>query len=183
MMSYEYFDNSDADPEVLGTPQSFGGTSGNIEAPPLDSLPDLPDNSSEKGNSKQFSPDVPMEEEILKGKKTFDVSDYGKIMLAKEADRLDRYSKVANYDLEKSLQSERFYRLSLEEIARRTSETMFIVFNDMLLFFQKENLKGLTFNEKMTLFFTIFTQGDRMIYVGVFMIVLSLLFMLIFLSS
>ena len=71
--------------------------------------------------------------------------------------------------------SQRFFNLSLNDVVNNTVLTVVAIFVDLLQFKKGDiNYQDLA---------KIFISGDRMIYFGVFLIFLSLLFMVIFLSS
>jgi hypothetical protein len=123
---------------------------------------------------------------VLNRNTTFNLSDYEKVMLGKESERLQEYGRQANFDLKRMMDSRRFYNLSLAEIAQRTVLTVIAVFVDLLNYFrpeEKEKREGLSFGEKANRFAGIFVAKERIMYVGVFFVLLSALFMVIFLSS
>jgi len=178
----------DATPNEVGTPQAFGGTSGKIEQPNPADLPDpLP--VQKVGPSAK----VPRKGEedpqeiagrnlsVLNRETVFTTSDYEKIMLGKEAEKLQEFGQQANYELKRAMEAQRFYNLSLSDVARNTAMTMIAVMVD-LLNLSKET-SGENYQEKASRVALIFLKEDRMIYVGVFFVLLSLLFMVVFLSS
>lgn len=185
-------------PQLEGTPQAFGGTAGVIQAPPPDTLPDIP-MSNATTNVKQWVPGAPQNDytdnpenistqnlSVLNRNKMFTLSDYEKVMLGKEAEKLRKYGQQANFDLKQMMESQRFFNLSLADIAQRTVMTVIAIFVDILNYFnkeEKEKRENMSFQEKANQFAIIFLAKERIIYVGVFLVMLSALFMVVFLSS
>jgi hypothetical protein len=157
----------DANPETEGTPQSFGGTSGSIESPDPRTLPNVETNV--KTNVKT---------NVLNKNSLFSIKDYGIIQKGLEAKKLQEFSSGANEQLKKMAMEQRFYNLSLKDIITNTARTMISVFTEIL-----ELKNGLGFQEKANQIALILLKGNRLIYVGVFFVLISFLFMLIFLSS
>jgi len=173
-----------------GTPQAFGGTAGSIVAPDPASLPNVP--RSEAGlRTNQSVPDSPLDESnrniaVLNRNTLFSLSDYERIMLMKERDKLQEFSRQANFDLKHMAESRRFYNLSLEEIARNMVLAVVAIFVDVLKFFspeEKEKREDMTYMQSANRFAMIFLQQERLMYFGVFLVFLSAIFMVVFLSS
>lgn len=186
----------EVNPQQEGTAQAFGGTAGVIQAPPPDTLPDVPMSEANlkvdqvvPGSPEQiYMPhDVALKNlAVLNKNTTFTLDDYQKVMLGKERQKLQDFSDQANYDLQRTMESRRFYNLSLAEIAEKTVLTVIAVFVDILNFFspeQKKEREDLSYQETANRFANIFVVKERMIYVGVFLVLLSSLFMVVFLSS
>jgi hypothetical protein len=175
--------NRQVNPKLEGTPQAFGGTAGSILAPDPKTLPKIP--------SENKIPDSPIDESnrniaVLNRNSTFTLSDYERVMLMKERDNLQQFSDEANYHLKKRAESERFYNLSLEEIVRNTILTIITVFVDLINHFSSEAQKereNMSFTERASVLSIIFIKDNRLIYLGTFMVFLSILFMIVFLSS
>jgi hypothetical protein len=168
-----------------GTPQSFGGTTGSVLAPDpatLPNPPEVPVNSENKNNTNSLN--VPDVSNVLNRKTMFSVSDYERIMLMKEGEKLQGLSKSANEELKKTAESQRFFHLSLSKIAENTVLCIVAIFVDILNFFTNKNEREeMTKMESINTFFMIFLKEERLIYFGVFLVLLSMLFMVVFLSS
>jgi len=170
-------------PNIEGTPDAFGGTAGitSYKNPNLGrSLPQLPSTpyakrQNEKGTS------VPTN--ILNDKTLFSYSDYNTMMLSRGKDKLQHLGNKANQYLLQRADSKRFYNLPLGEIINRTVLTVVAVFVDLLHLIKQDKLKNMNFQEKAKVYANVFIVKDRMVYIGVFFIFMSLLFMVVFLSS
>lgn len=177
-----YIKPKQLNPWEEGTPQAFGGTAGAISAPDPSSLPDVPDTIQNPKNPKNPKDISRRTTAVLNRDTLFNLSDYERVMLMKERERLNNISDKANEKIGLSSKSRRFYNLSLEEVARNTVLSVIAIFVDILKFFE-ENRKDMSYTESLNRFFMIFLQKDRMMYFGVFLVFLSALFMVVFLSS
>jgi hypothetical protein len=122
-----------------------------------------------------FNESPQIESNVLNKKNIFSYSDYNTVMLANESNKLQHLNSIANNELLKTANSQRFFNLSLNDVVNNTVLTVVAIFVDLLQFKKGDiNYQDLA---------KIFISGDRMIYFGVFLIFLSLLFMVIFLSS
>ena len=113
-------------------------------------------------------------------------SDYNKIMLSKETDNLQKLQDKANQNLLQKANNARFYNLSLSEIVNRTVLVVVAIFNDILYLMKPEEKKkrrDMNYQDLAGIYAKVFLRNDRMIYFGVFLIFISLLFMVVFLSS
>lgn len=169
-------------PSQEGTPAAFGGTAGRDVkyGGGLSPLPTTPYAKSpkDKGTS------VP--ENVLNDKTMFSYSDYNTLMLSKENARLNHLDEKANQYLLHQANEKRFYHLQLGEIINRTVLTVVAIFVDLLNLMkpsEKEKRKDMSFQDKAKVYANVFIIKDRMVYFGVFLIFLSLLFMVVFLSS
>jgi hypothetical protein len=117
---------------------------------------------------------------VLNNNNIFSYSDYNTIMKANEANKLQNLNNIANNELLKTANSQRFYNLSLNDVVNNTILTVVAIFVDLLQFKKKYSVDGNINYQDVA---KIFIGGDRMIYFGVFLIFLSLLFMVVFLSS
>jgi hypothetical protein len=100
-------------------------------------------------------------------------------MLAKEADKLQNLNTINNNEELLYSNSKKFYNLSLNEVVNNTVLTVVAIFVDLLQLQKKYSKQPINYQD----IFDIFTKGDRLIYFGVFLIFLSLLFMVLFISS
>jgi|LakMenEpi03Aug12_release.lakeMendotaPanAssembly.Ray.scaffolds.fasta_scaffold901381_1 cyclophilin family peptidyl-prolyl cis-trans isomerase len=124
--------------------------------------------------SNDISPRI--ESNVLNKNNIFSYSDYNTVMLANEANKLQHLNSMANNELLKTANSQRFFNLSLNDVVNNTVLTVVAIFVDLLQIKKKGNINYQDLAK-------IFISDDRMIYFGVFLIFLSLLFMVIFLSS
>lgn len=162
-------------PDKEGTPTAFGGTSGLTDKQKdgslLPTLSDFPD--KKKSN-------------VLNDKTLFSFSDYKTMILSKEAKRLHNLNKQANQYLVEQADSKRFFYLPVSEIINRTVITIVSIFVDLLNLMKpdkQKQMKDMNFQEKARIYANVFIQKDRLVYFGIFLIFLSLLFMVVFLSS
>ena len=130
------------------------------------------------GTSKSFGGSSGMTNDInvLKKKSTITFKDLNTLEKAKAAQRLQSLNSNAERNLEEEASKKRFFNLSIKEIIDKTIITVIQIFSELL---EIEESGKKAFNEVAK----IFLKEDRMIYVGVFFVVLSVLLMLLFLSS
>jgi len=123
---------------------------------------------------------------ILNNDTTFNYTDFNTVLLSESQNRLKHLGNQANRHLLQIADNQIFYNLSLSEIVDHTILTVIAIFSDLLETTkpdQVEKRKYMNYNEITREYANIFIREDRMIYIGVFMINMSLLFMVIFLSS
>lgn len=123
---------------------------------------------------------------ILNDKTLFSFSDYNTVILQKEQNKLNNLNKKANQYLLQEANNKRFFHLPLSEIINNTVLTVVAIFIDLLHLMKPEEqkkIKDMNFQNKAKVYANVIIQKDRMVYFGVFLIFLSLLFMVIFLSS
>jgi ABC-type transporter Mla subunit MlaD len=125
------------------------------------------------------NPTTIAETNVVNDKNTFTYSDYNTEMLAKEADKLQNLNTINNNKESLYSNSKNFYNLSLNEVVNNTVLTVVAIFVDLLQLQKKYSKQPINYQD----IFDIFTKGDRLIYFGVFLIFLSLLFMVLFISS
>ena len=111
---------------------------------------------------------------ILKNSTTLNLNDFERIQLEKQYNRLYENSIITNNNqIEKKLQ-ERIYNLSLKTIANNTAITFMNILNEFTVYL---NERDKTWNN----FTYIFVKNDRLLYIGVMLILLSfVLFMINF---
>ena len=113
---------------------------------------------------------------ILKNESSISLNDYEKYKLSEQYNTLFSNSKLEN---EKNIEEKinnRFYNLSLKQILQNLSKTLIKIINELSIFFEKKNKD---YQELII----IFTKEDRMIYVGILFIILSLSIYFIQISS
>lgn len=122
--------------------------------------------------------------EEINNKKIFSFSDYKNSMEQKEKNKLIDLNKKTNEYLLKESNNKNFFNLSLNDIVNNTVITVLSIFNDLLELMKKEeyNINKMSLQDMIKIYTNIFIKEDRMIYFGVFLIFLSLLFMVFFLS-
>jgi hypothetical protein len=181
-------------PPEEGTSRAFGGTddvsdgiSDYTNLSPLETTPYL-----KNGNNPGIGTSIPNtytlynKQNVLKNDTIFSYSDYNTMMLSKENNNLNKLNDLANNDLLKTANNKRFFNLSLKEIIDKTILTVVAIFIDFLkLMKPEESIKreNMNYMDKVGVYSSIFIKNDRMVYFGVFLIFMSLLFMVVFLSS
>ena len=113
---------------------------------------------------------------ILKNKYTLNYNDYEKLMLAKQYNKLYENSDIINKENSKIKEDKRIYNLSIKNIIKNTSESMVHIINDFSNYIEKD---GKNFNN----FIYIFVKDDRLIYIGVVFIIISIMLFFIHLSE
>lgn len=83
--------------------------------------------------------------------------------------RIKELSKDENARLQAEFESEKVYNLSLFELAKRTTTTVHDILDDIVTFNPSDGIRG---------FIQIFTQSDRLMYIGIIVIVMTLLILL-----
>ena len=152
----------------------------------LSPLPTIPYLQNEIGTSipKEYKPYK--KQNILNKDNLFSYTDYNNMILSKENNNLNELNNLTNNDLLKNANNKRFFNLSLKEIIDKTILTVVSIFIDLLkLMKPEESIKreNMNYIDNIGVFLNIFIKNDRMVYVGVFLIFISLLFMVVFLSS
>jgi hypothetical protein len=179
-------------PELEGTPQAFGGTAGVLT--PLDPIKDLPTPPAGPATEQQVRQAIGDDPEthglrttaVLNRNTLFNLSDYERIMLGRQQKHLRDMGNQANSALRSRTEAMRFYNLSIDEIARRTAQVIVAIFADLVEFFSENRRKmreTYTYQETAREFAGIFLSSDRLVYVGVALVVISMIFMIIYLSS
>lgn len=85
-------------------------------------------------------------------------------------ERINRLSDEANADAAAEFESEKIYNLSLKQVATRTTKTVHDILDDLVTFNTADGVRG---------FIQIFIQSDRLMYVGIIIIVVTLLIMIL----
>ena len=109
---------------------------------------------------------------ILKNKTTLSLHDYQKIELEKQYNKLYENSIIVNNAAIDEKEQLRVYNLSLKTLAKNTSQTCINLLNDLTMFLKK---KDKTWNG----FVYIFVKDDNLIYIGIILIILSILLYMI----
>ena len=116
------------------------------------------------------------ETNVLKDKNLFTANDYEKMMLARQYEKLYHKGKEENKKRELEFDNKKFYNLSFRQIGTNLS----VVFMDMLNEFSVYSHKD---DKTINDLFIIVTKGDRLLYVGLILILVSFLLYFIDLSQ
>ena len=106
----------------------------------------------------------------------FNYSDYQKLKLAEQYNEL--YSKEYNVSIEnnKIIENKKIYNLSINDLGKNISNTFSDLLNDIITYINQDKK---TINQ----FFIIFTQKERLLYIGLLIIILAFCFWLIDISK
>lgn len=115
----------------------------------------------------------------LKFNDTLTLKDYQDYVLAKSYEKLYNKSIRANDEQKKIYEQNKFYNLSLKQVAINFYEKMITILNEITLFFDDNNSK----NQTVGNFINIFLKDDRMVYVGLFFVLLALVLFFVNMSS
>tara|TARA_Y200000002_G_C22482711_1_gene579441 strand:- start:239 stop:613 length:375 start_codon:yes stop_codon:yes gene_type:complete len=113
---------------------------------------------------------------ILKNQSTISLNDYEKYQLKQQYNKLYTNSEIENDKNKQERMNQRFYNLSLKQILNNLSLTLIKIMNEISIYMEKSDR---TTKELID----IFTKDDRMIYVGILLIILSLGIFFINISS
>lgn len=86
------------------------------------------------------------------------------------SNRLERLTNEANQARIREMEEEKIYNMSVKDLAFRTSDTVHNILDDMISYNSDDGMRG---------FLHIFTRSDRLIYVGIIIIVFTILLLLI----
>lgn len=84
--------------------------------------------------------------------------------------RLQRLTDAANEARKREMEEEKIYNMSVKDLAYRTSDTVHNILDDIVVYNAEDGMRG---------FVHIFTKSDRMIYVGIIIIIFTILLLLI----
>jgi DNA integrity scanning protein DisA with diadenylate cyclase activity len=121
---------------------------------------DINDNNINSDNLKKNN--------ILKFNNLITKNDYENILLTQQTNKLYRINKKINEEKLKKYNSNKIYNISIKNILNNLTLSFIDIINDYSNYF-KDNNK--TFNG----FFSILIYNDRLIYIGIFIILLSLI--------
>lgn len=102
--------------------------------------------------------------------KNFANTEYEERALENEGALLKYYSNKANYDQNETHEDRKLINLSLAEIAANISNTIITIINELL-----DPEKNNSFRSVLEIFF----KGDRMIYLGIVIIIVSVMSLMI----
>lgn len=84
--------------------------------------------------------------------------------------RLERLTKEANEKRDKEMTEQKIYNMSVKDIGFHTADTVYNILDDIVVYNADDGMRG---------FIHIFTKSDRLIYVGIIVIVFTILLLLI----
>ena len=114
---------------------------------------------------------------ILKNESIITLNDYEKYKLNEEYNKLYTNSKIETTELKEEKENNRFYNLSLKKVFDNLITNIVIIINELTVYIKdKDKLSKQDLIE-------IFVKDDRLIYVGIFLIIISLLLFFIKTSS
>lgn len=108
---------------------------------------------------------------ILKYDNLMTLREYDKMMIAKEYQKLYGLTRDANIIQQEKFENSKFSNLSLTEIAENFTRVMMELINEIPKAYEKDELN-----------YQMFTREDRIIYVGIFFILLAVFLYFIFVS-
>ena len=114
---------------------------------------------------------------ILKNESIITLNDYEKYKLNEQYNMLYTNSKIANNNEKELKESNRFYNLSLKDIFNNLIKTLVVIINELSIYI--ENRENKTNKDLIE----IFIKDLRLIYVGIFLIIISLMLFFINVSS
>ena len=133
-------------------------------------LLNMENNNNENENDKQS------EKYVLKNKFNFNYSDYQKLKLAEQYNELYSKQFTTNMENEKIVENKKIFNLSLKDLFKNTSVTLSDLLNDLVIYYNQDNK---TLNE----FILIFTKEQRLIYLGLLIVLLAFSLWLIDISK
>ena len=133
-------------------------------------LLNMENNNNDNENDKQN------EKRVLKNKFNFSYSDYQKLKLAEQYNELYSKQFTANLENKKIIENKKIFNLSLNDLFKNTSVTLSDLLNDLVIYYNQDNK---TLNELIL----IFTKKQRLIYLGLLIVLLSFSLWLIDISK
>lgn len=109
-----------------------------------------------------------MSKNIISYNDMFSMSDYEKMKLQEQYNRLYSKSRDANERETENKEGERFYNLSLKQIMINLVDRLVKILNDSVDLINND--KKRTFSNVID----IITEGDRLIYLGIFIIIIAM---------
>ena len=103
---------------------------------------------------------------ITKTNFDFQYSDYQKLKLAEQYNELYLKQYKVNKETDKIIENKKIFNLSLNDLFKNTSTVFSNLLNDIVIFINQDKK---TINE----FFIIFTQKERLIYIGLLCVLLA----------
>jgi hypothetical protein len=116
------------------------------------------------------------EKYILKNKFNFNYSDYQKLKLAEQYNELYSKQYTTNVENEKIIENKKIFNLSITELLKNTSISFSDLLNDLVIYYNQDN-------KTLNAFFLILTKKERLIYLGILIVLLAFSLWLIDLSK
>jgi hypothetical protein len=113
---------------------------------------------------------------ILKNESVITLNDYEKYKLKEEYNKLYTNSNIANNEINEKKYNERFYNISIKDVFNNLIKTLVDILNELSNYIENKN------KDKRELL-EIFIKNERLIYVGIFLIIISLMLFFINISS
>jgi hypothetical protein len=88
----------------------------------------------------------------------------------KDTSRLTTLAEQANLQRQLEYEQQKFYKMSLQDLAYRTSDTWHNILDDLLYFDTDDGVRG---------FVEIFIVGDRLLYLGLTLFIFTVLILMI----
>jgi len=113
---------------------------------------------------------------VLKDKSIITNSDWNSFILAQSNNRLKDFEENANIYLRNEYESKNFFNLSLNNIFQNTIITLVLIFYELI---QIRTDKDMSYTEIFHKYSSVFMKDNRIIFVGVFFVIVSMFFMLL----
>ena len=113
---------------------------------------------------------------VLKFYNMISASDFDKFLISKQQESLNKKSLKATEQSIKDKNNEKFYNLSMKHVLQNTTKTLVDVINDIVIFVNDQHK---TFGK----LFNIFTKSDRLIYLGLVFVFISIVLYFIMVTS
>lgn len=113
---------------------------------------------------------------VLKYYNTISASDFDKFLISKQQQELQKKSLKASVQAIKDKENEKFYNISLKNVLQNTTKTLVDIMNDLVIFVNDDH-------KTLGKLFNIFTKSERMIYIGLVLMLLSIVLYFITVTS
>jgi hypothetical protein len=123
-------------------------------------------NSRDNNNDKNDSTNI----NILKKDYTLDYTDYEKLKINEQYNKLYANTYETNKQNVASYENKKIYNLSLSQLANKASHVYITILNDFSIYFSKENK-----NKSMNQFGNILVKDDNLLFIGLLLLILSFL--------
>lgn len=117
---------------------------------------------------------------------TISVNDWNSFILAKSQNKLKDLDENANIYLRRMFDNQLFFNLSLNEIFRNMVIVITLIFYEILALNTQDEIKkrkNMSFSNKFKMYSELFLKDNRIIPVGTFFVLLSMVFMIICITS
>jgi hypothetical protein len=91
-------------------------------------------------------------------------------LFKKDTSRLSTLSEEANAKRKQEYEEQKFYKMSLQDLSYRVSDSWHDILDDILLFDKNDGIRG---------FLDIFIASDRLVYIGITLFVFTILVLMI----